>query len=88
MEDCKCKYWARTKPPMFTKHHPSCPKYEKNIIKIWIVAPGEGLAPCTEKDPQAVLVWLEEAEPGEIIKIVVGEIDEAIYNEMPEYMGP
>jgi len=49
---------------------------------------GKGLAPCTEKDLQAVLIWLEEAEAGDEIQIVVGKIDEAIYNEMPEYMGP
>jgi len=35
-----------------------------------------------------VLSWLEEAEPGEAIQIVVGEMDEAEYDKMPEYMGP
>ena len=86
--DCECVNWARTGPPLFSKHHPHCPKYNKNIIKIYTVTPGKGLAPCTEKDLQAVLIWLEEAEAGDEIQIVVGKIDEAIYNEMPEYMGP
>ena len=85
---CQCYNWARTEPPMLTKHHPKCGHYKPNMIKIWTVTPGKGLAPCTEKDPKAVLIWLEEAAPGEVIQIVVGEIDEAIYNEMPEYMGP
>ena len=85
---CECMNWARTEPPMLTRHHPRCNQYKANMIKIYTVTPGKGLAPCTEKDPKEVLIWLEEAEPGEVIQVVVGEIDEAIYNEMPEYQGP
>ena len=88
MEQCECTTWCRTRPPILTAHHPDCPNYKSKIIKIWTVTPGVGFAPCTEKDLQAALAWVEEAEPGDVVKIVVGEMDEAIYNEMPEYMGP
>jgi hypothetical protein len=84
---CKCATWARTKPPLFTEHHPDCENYVSATIRIYTVTP-KGMAPCTEKDPKAVLVWLEEAQPGDVIQIVVSEMDEAIYNEIPEYMGP
>ena len=84
---CKCATWARTKPPLFTEHHPDCEHYKPNMIKVYTVTP-KGLAPCTEKDPRDILVWLEEAQPGTVIQIVVGEMDKAIYKEMPEYMGP
>jgi hypothetical protein len=85
---CKCSTWARTKPPLLTEHHPECEHYVSTMIRIYTVTPGVGLAPCTEKDPKAVIEWLEEAQPGDVIQIVVSEMDEAIYNEMPEYMGP
>ena len=73
---------------MLTRHHPNCPKYEKRTIKVWTVYPGRGLNPCTEKDPQAVLSWIEEAEPGETIEIKVREMDAAVFAELPEYEGP
>ena len=55
------------------------------VFKVW---PGVDLNPCCEKDPAAVLVWLEEAEPGETIKIEVIEMTEEEYDKLPEYMGP
>lgn len=55
------------------------------VFKVW---PGEGLNPCIEKDPSACMAWLEESEPGEIIKIEVLEKTEAEYDVLPEYMGP
>lgn len=57
-------------------------------IKIFTITPGKGLAPCTERNPEALLVWFFEAEPGDVMTIVVGEIEEAEYKAMPEYMGP
>lgn len=83
-----CDNWARTAPPLLSEHHPNCPKYVKKMIKTWTVYPGQDLAPCTEKDPQAVMAWVEEAAPGDTIKIVVGEMSEDVYDELPEYMGP
>ena len=56
-----------------------------NVFKVW---PGEGLNPCIEKDPSACLTWLEEAEPGDTVKIEVLEMTEAEYDALPEYMGP
>jgi len=88
MEKCECANWARTEPPMFTKHHPKCDKYERKVIRIYTVTPGLGCAPCTERDINNVKTWIEEATLGEVIKIHINEIDENIYNEMPEYMGP
>jgi hypothetical protein len=85
---CECATWCRTKPPMLTKHHPDCPKYKPKMIRIWTVTPDKDTAPCTERDLSAVMAWIESAEPGAVMQIVVGELDEAIYNEMPEYLGP
>lgn len=82
---CECSTWARTEPPLFTEHHPRCQKYEKKMIRVWTVTPGVGLSPCTERDLGAVIEWIR---PGETIKIVVRVIDEAVYNELPEYAGP
>jgi hypothetical protein len=55
------------------------------MIRVWTVTPGVGLSPCTERDLGAVIEWIR---PGETIKIVVRVIDEAVYNELPEYAGP
>jgi hypothetical protein len=33
--DCECTTWARTEPPIFSKHHPNCPKFEVPKIKIY-----------------------------------------------------
>lgn len=55
------------------------------VFKVW---PGVDLNPCCEKDANAVLVWLEESQPNEIIKIEVLEMTEAEYDALPEYMGP
>lgn len=55
------------------------------VFKVW---PGADLNPCCEKDANAVLVWLEESQPNEIIKIEVLEMTEAEYDALPEYMGP
>lgn len=86
---CECMNWARESGTMLTSHHPKCEHYKPpKTVKIWTVTPGKGLAPCTEKYLNAVLSWIEEAEPGEVIQIVVGEMDEAEYDKMPEYMGP
>jgi len=32
---CECATWARTEPPMFSEHHPKCPKFEKPKIKVF-----------------------------------------------------
>lgn len=55
------------------------------VFKVW---PGEGLNPCIEKEINACFVWLEESEPGDVIKIEVLEITESEYDALPEYMGP
>ena len=57
-------------------------------MRVFKVTPGKDLCPCTEKDPSAVLVWLEESEPGTTITIEVMEMTEEEYNTLPEYMGP
>lgn len=57
-------------------------------MKVYKVTPGPGLNPCIEKDPNAVLVWLEESEPGEMITIEVKEMTEAEFEALPEYEGP
>ena len=57
-------------------------------MKVFKVCPGEGLCSCIEKDTSACLTWLEESEPGEIIKIEVLEMTEAEYEDLPEYTGP
>ena len=57
-------------------------------MKIFKVYPDVDLNPCCEKDPAAVLPWLEESEPGETIKIEVIEMTEEEYDKLPEYMGP
>ena len=58
------------------------------MIRIWTITPDKGLNPCTEKDIKGVLAWIEEAESGSVIEIIVGEMDETEYDELPEYMGP
>ncbi|KKU51879.1 MAG: hypothetical protein UX75_C0059G0007 [Candidatus Moranbacteria bacterium GW2011_GWE2_47_10] len=57
-------------------------------MKVYKVTPGKDLNPCTEKDPAAALVWLEESEPGDVITIEVKEMSLADYEALPEYMGP
>jgi hypothetical protein len=55
------------------------------VFKVW---PSVDLNPCIEKDPSACMVWLEESEPGDVIKIEVLEMTEAEYDALPEYTGP
>ncbi len=55
------------------------------IFKVW---PDGDLNPCIEKEPEACLVWLEEAEPGDNIRIEVLEMAQEEYDKLPEYMGP
>jgi hypothetical protein len=57
-------------------------------IKVFTVTPGVRLAPCIEKDPKNLMVWLEEAQPGEVIQIRVSEMEEEEFKNLPEYMGP
>ena len=57
-------------------------------MKVFKVYPGVDLNPCCEKYPADVLVWLEEAEPGEVVKIEVMEMTEEEYEALPEYEGP
>lgn len=88
-ELCECAHWVRvdlTAEGMTSKHHPDCPK--NKLIKIYTITPGKGLAPCTEDNPDAIKEWLDQAEPGDVLQIVVGEIEQWKYDEMPEYMGP
>lgn len=59
-----------------------------NMIRVYTVTPDRGCAPFTEKNIEEVKPWIEDAEPGAVMQIVVGEMDEAAYNEMPEYLGP
>lgn len=88
MKKCDCINWTRVNRPMFTEHHPNCPHYAKKMIRIWTVTPSTSSDPCVERDIDAVMSWVKNAEPGEVVEIVVGEIDENIYNEMSEYLGP
>ncbi len=57
-------------------------------MKVYKVTPGPGLNPCIEKDPNAMLVWLEESEPGEVITVEVLEMTQAEFEALPEYEGP
>lgn len=57
-------------------------------MKVFKVCPGEGLNICVEKGPSACLEWLEESEPGDVIKIEVLKMTEAEYGALPEYEGP
>ena len=64
-------------------------------MKVYTIHPGgkkRMFAPCTEKDPQAIIEWLKEADTShgqtEEFLIVVGEMEEAEYDKLPEYMGP
>ena len=57
-------------------------------IRVYTVFPDKGCAPCTEKEIGNVMVWIEEAEPGAYIKIIVGMMEKSEYDKMPEYMGP
>ena len=57
-------------------------------IRVYTVTPDEDCAPCTEKRIDHVMCWIEEATPGAVLQIVVGEMEESEYDKMPEYMGP
>ena len=57
-------------------------------IRIYTVTPDIDCAPCTEKEIGNVMEWIKEAEPGAVIKVVIGEMEEGKYDKMPEYMGP
>ena len=58
------------------------------IIRVYTVTPDVGCAPCTEREIDHVKTWVEEAMPGSVLQVVVGEMEESEYNKMPEYMGP
>lgn len=90
-KNCECINWARLdcdRSGAISNHHPNCPKYRENFIKIYTVTPARDCASCTEKDIKAVMEWLLEAESGDVLQIAVGEMDENLYDQMPEYMGP
>ncbi len=57
-------------------------------MMVFEVNPGKGLNRCTEKNAEAVLVWLQEAQPGDTIIVNVKEMTEEAYAHLPEYMGP
>ena len=57
-------------------------------MKVYKVTPGIGLNPCCEKDLKTIQIWVEEAEPGEILTVEILEMSEVEYNKFPEYMGP
>ena len=57
-------------------------------VKVFKITPDKDLCPCTEKDFNAVLPWLEESESGAVITIEVMEMTEEEYESLPEYMGP
>jgi hypothetical protein len=57
-------------------------------MKVYKIYPGKDLNPCCEKNPEAVLIWLEESELGEEIKIKILEMTEDEYEKLPEYTGP
>ena len=89
---CECTYWARTdlKPndlmlPLSEYHHPDCPK---KPIKVFRVTPGKDLNPFSEVEIKDVILWLEEAQPGDTITIEVLEMSKQEYDNLPEYMGP
>jgi hypothetical protein len=59
-------------------------------MKVYKVTPCKDCNPCTEKDIEAVKVWLEEADPtnNEVITIEPMEMSEEEYDNLPEHMGP
>lgn len=91
MTECECVNWARVdfdRSGMVSRHHPDCHRYRESFIRIYTVTPDRDCAPCTEKDINAVMEWIQNAEPGAVLQIVVGEMAEHLYDQMPEYMGP
>ena len=56
-------------------------------MKVYRMGPA-GFNKCTEKDPKAILHWLEEAEVGERFIVDVLEMTEEEYDALPEYTGP
>ena len=85
---CECHNWARVDDKyLFSDHHPKCEHYK--MERIYIVTPDVGnTAPCTEKDIASVMAWIEQAEPDNVVQIVVGELPEGVYETLPEYIGP
>ena len=47
-----------------------------------------GLNTCIEKDPKAIMLWLDECEVGDKFEIEVLEMSEEEYEALPEYAGP
>ena len=89
MDNCECRNWARvdiSADQFFSDHHPKCPKAK--WIKVFKVSPGKGLNSCCEKDIKNVIIWLEEAEPGDVIEIKISRMQESDYDRLPEYAGP
>jgi len=56
-------------------------------MKVYKMGPS-GLNKCIEKDPKAIMLWLDECEVGDAFFIEVLEMTETEYNALPEYMGP
>ena len=89
MEECECRYWARTgicQDQYFSDHHPNCPNAK--WIKVFRITPGKRLNPCYEKDVDAIRDWMAAADPGEILTIEVLKMQEDVFMHLPEYKGP
>lgn len=56
-------------------------------MKVYKLTPGPGFNPCIEREIRNLLVWFDEAEPGETMTIEVLEMTEGEYVDLPEYMG-
>jgi hypothetical protein len=57
-------------------------------MKVYTIEAFKGANKCTEKKFEDLAVWFEEAEPGEVYTIEVGEMTEDEYNKLPEFTGP
>jgi hypothetical protein len=57
-------------------------------LKMYKVWPAPGSNPCIEKRVEDIMVWFEEAEPGDRITIDILEMNEQEWRGLPEYMGP
>ena len=61
-------------------------------MKVYTIYPGIDYDGYTEdsleKTVESVRLWLEETEPGETVRVEVGEMSREEYDSLPEYMGP
>ena len=57
-------------------------------MKVFEIGPDAGHNRCNEKEAKAVLVWLEEAEVGDVITIRIKEMTAEDYSALPEFLGP